>query len=62
VDAAAQQGTAADTKQLAVIDLWYRSNGRRLCPSVGGQRCLLQLSAKPLGNGKRKNASHRYII
>ena len=35
--------------QLAVIDLWYRSGGGRLCSSATSQRCLVQLSAQPLG-------------
>ena len=43
------EGAAADTKQLAVIDLWYRSGGGRLRPSAAGQRCLVQMSAQPLG-------------
>lgn len=32
------------------MDLWYRFGGRRSCPSASGQRCLVQLSAQPLGS------------
>jgi len=47
---------AADTKQLVSIGQRYHSGGARLSSSVGGQRCLVQLSADPLGgrNGAEK--------
>ena len=43
------KGAGADTKQLGPIDSWYRSGGRGFCPSVDGQRCWVQRSAKTLG-------------
>jgi ribosomal-protein-alanine N-acetyltransferase len=49
------EGAAADTKQFAVIDLWYRSGGGLGCSSVDGQRCLVQLSAQPLGGHTEGN-------